>query len=199
MAATVVTGLGGVASASSDGDTGYVPPGKLVAGVTTEWLPGGSFLSGDVDAQTAWGVSGWFGWEAVDRIELGISPRYIAHVAPVGDTYAGKEVDLEARIAFHTRPYRKLDLAFLAAGGFSWVHLAPEEMYVVADPSGPVGELGVSAAYPVGNGLWGVASLGYERGFQTTPYTSGGLIKTTEDTDFSTAFFHLGIGLAYRF
>jgi hypothetical protein len=191
-----VVSLAGSALAHPSGEPAYVPTQLAQVGVQAEVLPVGSMFSGYYDTSVAWAFSGWLGYEVVDRIELGIAPRYIGGVKPDGNFSAGHEIDVIPKISFHTRPADQVDVAFSLGVGYSWFSLPAGSEY--QDPTGPVGEVDVSVSYPVGSGLWGVAGIGYQRGYQTTMIFAREFMKEVEQ-EYSTDFFHLGAGLAYRF
>jgi hypothetical protein len=69
------------------------------------------------------------------------------------------------------------------------------------DAGGLTVDLAVETTYPISRGLYAVATLGYQRGFQRTSEPSqipSDHMKPVP-TDWATDFVHLGVGLAHRF
>ena len=195
----------GVARAAPYDEPAYVPAQKLIAGFQSEWLPAGGYTYAGPDgnsstpAEMAWGFSGWFGWEVMDRVEIGAAARYIAREEPSGTREIGHETDVAARVAVHSRPYDRIDTWFAVAPGWSFLHLPEGPAYPYGDPSGFVIDLGGGIAYPLGTQLWGVATAGYQRGFQYTSRPAAGPVPMDERVDLTTDYFHVGAGMAYRF
>jgi hypothetical protein len=205
VAICVLVVSAGVARAAPYGEPSYVPEQKLVAGFQSEWLPAGGFYYSGPDgesstpADTAWGFSGWFGWEVMDRVEVGAAARYVAREEPSGTMEIGHETDLAARVALHSRPYDRIDTWFAIAPGWSLVHLPVGPRYPYGDPDGFVLDLSGGIAYPLGGRLWGVGTAGYQRGFQRTHEPALGPNAPDELIELTTDYFHVGVGMAYRF
>jgi hypothetical protein len=203
--AFVLVAAAGAARGAPYGDPAYVPAQKMIAGFQSELLPaGGFYFSGpegesSTPADVAWGFSGWFGWEVMDRVEIGAQARYVAREEPSGTMEIGHETDLAARLAVHTRPSENIDAWFSVAPGWSFVHLPEGPAYPYGDPDGFSIDLGVGVAYPLGSKLWGVGTAGYQRGFQSTSEPGFGPMPGTEPVDLTTDYFHVGLGMAYRF
>jgi hypothetical protein len=203
--AIVVAATAGAAHAGIYEDTNFVQGKSFVAGGAVDWMPYGTHLysgnlgEGIFDADTAYGGTAWLGWEMTDGFDMGVQARYIGHEQLTGDTVAGSELITALRIAAHSRPWQRLDLAFVLAPGYSHVFL-PANINL-PDSSGFTVDFAVEASYPVGGGWWGVMTVGYQRGFQET--TEPSQIPTDKmkpvPTDWATDYLHFGGGLAYRF
>ena len=203
MQRAIVIGLVLVGSAGAALAEDYVPAGTRVAGVSADFLPaGGTTYSGNLgegtfDVEPAYGGSAWFGWEATEGFEIGALARFIGHEQIVNDSGTGAELIGALRIAAHTRPWEQLDLAFVLSPGYSHVFMTPTTN--LPDASGFTVDLALEASYPIGHGLYGVATLGYQRGFQRTtePYKLAPNNMAT--TAWATDYLHLGLGLSRRF
>jgi hypothetical protein len=193
----LVSLLGGTAFAGQSGEPAYVPTQTLSASLSAEVLPSGTINDGGPDSATTWGLQGWFGWEFVDRIEIGLAPRFISAVAVDGWNVSAREFDLTPKVSLHTRPMLDLDIALALGVGMSWIQLPAgwEDTW----STGALMDFDVTGAYAIGGNLWAIADLGYERGWQTTrtPLTWDRGFYTS--TEFSTAYWHTGLGVAYRF
>ena len=205
MIALVSLAAAGSARAAPYGEPAFVPDQKMIAGFQSEWLPAGGFYYSGPDGQsstpadTAWAFSGWFGWEPIDRVEIGGLARDVAREEPSGTMAIGHETVLAARVAVHTRPTDQVDVWFSFAPGWSMIHLPEGPRYAYGDPSGFVFDVGVGAGYPLGGRLWGVGTIGYQRGFQHAARAAYGPVPRDEMVDLTTDYLHLGVGLAYRF
>ncbi len=205
MRRAIVIGLVLVGSAGAARAGDYVPVGTRVAGASADFMPdgmtvySGNYGEGDFDVEPAYGGSAWFGWEATEGFEIGALARYIGHEKIVNDTGTGSELIGALRIAAHTRPWDQLDLAFVLSPGYSHVFVTPTTN--LPDASGFTVDFALETSYPIGGGLYAVATLGYQRGFQRT--TEPSQIPTDNmkpvTTDWATDYLHLGLGLAHRF
>ena len=197
--------VGTVARAAPYDEPAYVPTQSAVAGFQTEFLPVGGFMYDGPDgnaaqsAVPAWGLAAWLGWEPADRVEIGAQIRYVAGEAPPGNESYGHELDVAARFAAHSRPYDKIDTWFSVAPGWSTAHLPGAIMYTHPDPSGFVLDVGVGIAYPLEGRLWGVATAGYQRGFQRSSEYVLGPTWASHQIEMMTDYAHVGVGLAVRF
>lgn len=183
----------------------YVPAGTRVVGASADFMPDGMTVysgnlgEGDFDVDPAYGGTAWFGWEATEGFEIGGQVRYIGHERIAMDTGDGSELITSLRLAAHTRPWEQLDLAFVLAPGYSHVFMTPTVN--LPDAGGFTVDLQLEATYPISRGLYGVATLGYQRGFQRTsepsqiPSDNGKPVPT----DWATDYVHVGLGLAHRF
>jgi hypothetical protein len=203
----VAVGSAGAARAARADDVraDYVPAGTHVTGASVDFMPSGMTVysgnngEGDYDVEPAYGATAWFGWEPTEGFEIGAQLRYIAHEKIVYDTGTGSELIGGLRIAAHTRPWDKLDLAFVLAPGFSHVFVTPTTS--LPDANGFTVDFALEASYPVARGLYGVFTLGYQRGFQETTEPSqipaDGMKPVP--ADWATDYLHVGLGLARRF
>jgi hypothetical protein len=197
--------ISSAARADSSDEPAYVPTQSAVAGFQSEWLPVGGFMYDGPDgtaaqsASPAWGLSAWIGWEPMDRLEIGAQVRYVAGEAPPGNTQFGHELDVSARFAAHSRPYDKIDTWFSLAPGWSSAHLPGGPMYAYPDPAGFILDVGLGIAYPIEGRLWGVATAGYQRGFQHSSEHVLGRTWASQQIEMTTDYAHVGVGLAVRF
>jgi hypothetical protein len=197
--------LAATAHGSPSDDPAYVPTQLVMAGFQTEWLPLGGFMYDGPDgvsaqsAVPAWGLAAWIGWEPMDRLEIGGQVRYVAGEAPPRTLAYGHELDVSARFAAHSRPYDQLDTWFALSPGWSAVHLPGARMYAAPDAAGFVLDVGVGIAYPLEGRLWGVATAGYQRGFQRSSEHVLGPAWASRQIEMMTDYAHVGVGLAVRF
>ncbi|MCE9573993.1 MAG: hypothetical protein K8W52_12660 [Deltaproteobacteria bacterium] len=180
----------------------YVPPGHLtiaIVGSTHFWggltySEEGTGLSYSDSTQVTESGKVSVAYEVYEGIELGAAVRYAPSIKYAGVSSSNREVDVFGRVAFHVRPWNRLDLAFVADLGRSSIHEADA---AVPDPTGFVMDLQAGVSYPLGAGLFGVTALGYQRGFQNT--TTESIPGQPEPTTYTTDFMHFDVGLAYRF
>lgn len=204
---SLIVAAGGTAVAAPYGEPAYVPPQKRIAGVQLEWMPAGGIVyasnqHGEIDGDLAMtaGISGWVGWEFTDRIEIGLEPRYISGeriVLSDGTLDSGSELIVAAPLKFHGRWWEQLDFAFVLAPGYSHVFLPSS--FNVHDASGFTVDFAAEVAYPLDGRLWGVASFGYQRGFQRTLEKPGPLVTGSLEAAWATDYTHVGFGVATRF
>jgi hypothetical protein len=180
-------------------------PSERVIGASAEWMPyGQTVYSGndgeiDFDDDQAFGAAGWLGWEPTPGFEIGAQVRYVAHEHISGDTASGSELIVAPRIAAHTRPSPKIDLAFVVLPGYSHVFLPAT--VTLPDASGFTVDFAGEMTVPLDGSVYGVVSLGYQRGFQRTTEPSpfpgqGGMPLVSA---WATGYIHMGFGLAKRF
>jgi hypothetical protein len=193
-----------LATAAPYGQPDYTPPEHWAGGAQLEWMPAGSFVySGlmgeiDYDVSQAYGGTAWVGYELDGGFEIGAMTRVIAGEKPVADASSATELIVAPRLGFHTRPAGMLDVSFAISPGYSHVFFPSGAS--LPDPSGFTVDFAAGLAYPVsGTRLWGVATFGYQRGFQHTSEMSVGPHPMMLDANFATDYGHLGLGLAYRF
>jgi hypothetical protein len=200
--AVVVAGLAGAAHGIARADV--APPlHDRIVGVSAEWLPNGQTTysgnagEGDFDTDQAYGGTAWFGWEVTPGFEFGGQVRYVAHEELTGDTSAGSELIVSPRIAAHTRPSPKIDLAFVVLPGYSHVYMPPTVN--LPDASGFTVDFAGEMTVPLDSALYGVVSLGYQRGFQRfdepSPVPGEGMVVS----GYATGYLHVGVGVAKRF
>jgi hypothetical protein len=178
-------------------------PGRFQAALQAQWLPYGTWGSGGRDVLTAYGMRGWIGYRLLPNLEVGVSTDYLGPVMAddVADRGTAREIDVIPGVVAHTEPFPRLDLAFTAGLGMSWIPLPHSLGGDTA--SGVVIDLGGQVAYPITSGLSAVASVGYQRGAQiahvraTVPGDPGPLVNLAFDV--STSFARFGAGVAYRF
>lgn len=180
----------------------YVPPVRLtvaVVGSTHFWggltySEEGTGLSFSDSTEVTESGKVSVAYELYEGIELGAALRYAPSIKFDGATWSNREVDVFGRLAVHSRPWKQLDVAFMADFGHSSIHQSDS---AVPDPEGFVMDLQGGAMYPLGGGLFGVTVFGYQRGFQTT--ISEHIPGQPEPTNYTTDFVHFDLGLAYRF
>lgn len=200
--AAVIAGLaGGAAAAPYPAD----PPSSegWLGAVDAEWMPAGGMLysgndgESDIAVDTAWGASARIGYEIDGGLEVALGARFIGHEHVTGDTFTASELIVGPRLTFHTHATPDLDVSASIWPAYSHVYFPSDARW--PDPSGLTIDFTGSLAYRLDGALWGVITLGYQRGFQKTTERSVAPMPVTVDADFATDYGHLGAGVAYRF
>jgi hypothetical protein len=181
----------------------FVPPGRLmiVASGSTQFWGGltyseeGTGLTASDSTVTTGSGKVVVGVEVYEGIELGAAVRYAPSIKFEGETWSDRELDLFGRIGIHGRPWKQLDVSFAIDAGHS--HIYQSAGSTLPDPTGFVIDFSGAAMYPLGASFYGVAGLGYQRGFQTT--TSEHIPGQPQPTTYNTDFMHFDLGIGYRF
>lgn len=190
----------GAGTATAETSEDNAPAEHWQGGVEAEWMPAGSILysgnygEGDFDVDTAWGSTTWIGYEMEGGFEIGAAIRFIGHEHISGTDMTGEELDVGPRLAFHTHTSKDLEVSFAIEPAYSTIYLPSWSQW--PDPSGFTVDLVGGLMYRIQGRLWGIATLGYQRGFQRTTEV---YLKMDAVTAFATDYGHLGAGVAYRF
>lgn len=198
-----IVGTAGAAAAGPYGVDDRVPAEVWVGAVEAEWMPAGGMLysgnggESDIAIDTAWGASARIGYEIDGGLEVGLGARFVGHVHVTGDTFTASELIVGPRFTFHTHATRDLDVSASISPAYSHVYFPSDAAW--PDPSGLTIDFAASLAVRLDRALWGVVTLGYQRGFQKTTEQTVAPMPQTVDADFATDYGHLGAGVAYRF
>lgn len=163
------------------------------AGAEVNLMPVGSVsvsaggFSASSSTAVAFALQGFFDYEIVPHLYLGVAPQFIFNVKSSDASSSAEELDLLGRVMGRYPVADKIQLFGYLAPGFS-VIFVPDKPSGVSNPTGFVLDFAGGVSYSFTPTLFIAGEIGYQFGFQSA-----------NGVDFKTQYLHIGVAFGAMF